>query len=126
MKATTAPEAIPRGVPTPAGTYVGRWAVQRRAPSVQRPWWSGSLSRVVCECVCGREQIVLDRDIKLGRSQGCRSKACRNAWVFAELLVPTMGMQRAREFARELYEAEVPTYQLVRQAAFRLFGVHLP
>jgi hypothetical protein len=78
------------------------------------------ISRVWCRCACGHEQAVYDRDLKLGRSTGCRSKSCRQAWALATELVPTMGIERAREFSRVLYEHDVSTYHVVRQAAERL------
>lgn len=109
-----------RGRPIPPGAYVGRWLVLRRSTSVNRTWWAGMLSRVWCRCACGHEQAVLDRDLKLGRSTGCRSKACMHAWALAEGLVPAVGTERAREMVRAICEAEVSTYHVVRQAAVKL------
>jgi hypothetical protein len=113
-------EHAQRGRPVAPGTYIGRWKVLRMSAPLSRPWWSGTLARVYCRCVCGHEKPVWDRDLKLGRSTGCRSKACRNTWAFAEHLVPALGIDQAREIARAMHEAEVSTYHVIRKAAERL------
>jgi hypothetical protein len=97
----------------PFGTWVGRWKVIRRASSVELPWWRGMISRSVCCCICGREQIVLNRDLKLRRSTGCRSASCRQAWKFAERFVPAIGTERARDLARALHDRQIPMGKVI-------------
>lgn len=106
-----------KGRPLPAGTVIGRWEVVRRAASVERPWWSGSIARQLCRCVCGIEQMVLDRDLKLGRSTGCRHRTCREAWAVVETLVPDIGIERARELAATLLRYEVPAVRWRKRIA---------
>jgi hypothetical protein len=83
----------------------GRWKVVRRSSPQARRQWSGVIAAHLCRCTCGAERVVLDRDLKLGRSKGCQSRKCREAWALASGLAPHLGVDRARELAREIFEA---------------------
>lgn len=65
------------------GQTIARWTVVRPASHLTRA--HGRLHivtfrRVLCRCVCGTERVVLERDLALERSKGCRSAHCRWVW----------------------------------------------
>lgn len=66
------------GLPILKGSTFGRYTVTGPAPSV---FTSGcNRSRVWVECACGHKSCVLQRDLRIGRTSGCRSQRCREAW----------------------------------------------
>ncbi|MFW5921220.1 MAG: hypothetical protein ACOCUS_05215, partial [Polyangiales bacterium] len=90
----------------PKGSYVGRWYVKRHASPAELTNWPSPQARVVVECVCGRERPILLRYLVLGRSTGCRSKRCRNAWEAAGRIVEWAPHLDRRDVARGLRELE--------------------
>lgn len=52
------------------------------APAAKSP--NGGRRRVWAECVCGFRRRLLERDLLIGRSKGCSSGRCREAWKAEE------------------------------------------
>lgn len=64
----------------PKGSRFGRYVVT--APAAKSP--NGGRRRVWVECVCGFRRRILERDLVIGRSTGCPSGRCREAWKAEE------------------------------------------
>jgi len=101
------------------GTLIGRWRVKRYAPPAELPYWPSPQARVVVECVCGRERPILLRYLVLGRSTGCRSKRCRNAWEAAGRIVEWAPHLDRRDVARGLREIEESPAAILRDVLRR-------
>lgn len=95
------------------GTVWGRWEVVRRVATA-----SDGSRRVLCQCVCGREQI-LRREALEAEHAGCGEQRCREVGILVSPMVEKLGTHGARELARKLYEAGVDVRRIVRRVARR-------
>ena len=89
--------------------------MKRYAAPAELSYWPSPQARVVVECVCGRERTLLLRYVVLGRSTGCRSKRCRNAWDTAGRIVEWAPHLDRRDVARGLRELERSPAAVLRE-----------
>jgi len=79
------------------GERFGRYKVVRHAAPTLT---SGGLrATVTVECVCGHENVVLEAELKRGRSAGCSSKSCYWRWHHGGELEPL-----THEAMRQVYQ----------------------
>ncbi len=53
------------------GKQFGALTIIATAPSLKRPYGSGTDSQVVCRCLCGTESTVIWRNLRSGNTKSC-------------------------------------------------------
>lgn len=87
------------GKAKPGDTF-GRWTYVRSEGV--RSDGSANRPRCLVRCTCGVEQVMFTRYLRMGRSSGCSSGQCREAWRVATEVVRVVKELRRRD--RELGE----------------------
>lgn len=72
------PVVLEQGERVRVGQVFGRWVVRRHASPGQEG--DRARPRALVECVCGVTRVVVERNLKRGRSLGCGDARCATSW----------------------------------------------